>query len=105
MEDPENAGIAFLDLNASQSSVGVLRDQGVMTGFGIDTADPTQWCDEDDLRIVGHDVTSGNEEGGRTAIENLLQQECNIDVVHTINEPSAAGAYEALRSFGKEDGG
>ena len=103
VEDPENARIAFLDLNASQPSVGVLRDQGFMTGFGIDTKDPNQWGDEDDPRIVGHDVTSGNEEGGRTAMENLLQQDPDINVVYTINEPSAAGAYEALRSFGKED--
>ena len=103
VEDPESARIAFLDLNPSQPTVGVLRDQGFMEGFGIDTKDPNQWGDEDDPRIVGHDVTQGNEEGGRTAMENLLQQDPNINVVYTINEPAAAGAYEALRSFGKED--
>lgn len=104
VEDPENARIAFLDLNASQPSVDVLRNQGFMTGFGIDTANPNQIGDEDDPRIVGHDATSGNEEGGRTAMENLLQRDPSINVVYTINEPAAAGAYEALRSFGKEEG-
>ena len=44
------------------------------TGFGIDIKDPTDIGDEDDPRIVGNDVTNGNEEGGRTAMENLLQQ-------------------------------
>ena len=42
-------------------------------------------------------------EGGRTAMENLLQQDPTINVVHTINEPAAAGAYEALRAVGREN--
>jgi len=99
-----DARIAFLDLNASQPSVDVLRDQGFMTGFGINTADPNVIGDEDDPRIVGHDSTNGNEEGGRTAMENLLQQDPNLNVVYTINEPAAAGAYEALTAAGKTEG-
>jgi fructose transport system substrate-binding protein len=98
-----DARIAFLDLNASQPSVDVQRNQGFMTGFGIDVGDPNTIGDEDDPRIVGHDVTNGNEEGGRTAMENLLQRDPGINLVYTINEPSAAGAYEALRSFGMEE--
>ena len=31
-----DARVAFLDLNPSQPSVDVLRDQGFMQGFGID---------------------------------------------------------------------
>src|SRR4029450_13228447 len=50
----------------------------------------------------GHDVTGGSEEGGRTAMENLLQKDPDINLVYTINEPAAAGAYEALKSAGKE---
>ena len=95
-----DARIAMLDLAVSQPTVGVLRDQGFMDGFGIDLADPNRWGDEDDDRIVGHDVTAGNEEGGRTAMENLLSQDPEINVVYTINEPAAAGAYEALQSMG-----
>ncbi|MFT6640852.1 MAG: fructose transport system substrate-binding protein, partial [Flavobacteriaceae bacterium] len=30
-------------------------------------------------------------------------QEPGINVVYTINEPAAAGAYEALKAFGRED--
>jgi fructose transport system substrate-binding protein len=73
-----------------------------MKGFGIDTKDINRIGDEDDPRIVGHDVTNGNEEGGRKAMENLLQKDPSINVVHTINEPAAAGAYEALKAVGME---
>ena len=41
-------------------------------GFGIDLADPNKWGDESDARIVGNEVTSGNEEGGLKAMEALL---------------------------------
>ena len=101
-EEAANARIAMLDLNESQPSVGVLRDQGFLTGFGIDPMDTSKWGDETDERIVGNEVTSGNEEGGRTAMENLLQQDPEINVVYTINEPAAAGAYEALKALGRE---
>jgi fructose transport system substrate-binding protein len=102
-EDAANARIATLDLNPSQISVDYLRNQGFMTGFGIDVQDPTVIGDENDDRIVGHDVTNGNEEGGRSAMENLLQRDPGINLVYTINEPAAAGAYEALRSVGRQD--
>ncbi|MCA1298895.1 sugar ABC transporter substrate-binding protein [Stappia indica] len=102
-EAAKDARIALLDLAVSQPSVGVLRDQGFMTGFGIDVKDPAKWGDEEDARIVGHDVTAGNEEGGRTAMENLLTKDPTINVVYTINEPAAAGAYEALKAVGREN--
>lgn len=98
----KDARIAFLDLTPSQPTVDVLRDQGFMNGFGIDTKDVSKIGDEDDPRIVGHDVTNGNEEGGRKAMENLLQKDPGVNVVHTINEPAAAGAYEALKAVGME---
>ena len=100
--EAENARIAFLDLTPSQPSVAVLRDQGFMQGFGIDVKDEAVVGDEEDPRIVGHDMTNGNEEGGRQAMENLLQQDPGINLVYTINEPAAAGAYEALRAVGLE---
>jgi fructose transport system substrate-binding protein len=97
-----SAKVGFLDLTPSQPSVDVLRDQGFMIGFGIDPKDPNKIGDEDDKRIVGHDVTNGNEEGGRTAMENLLQKDPDINVIHTINEPAAVGAFQALKAVGKE---
>jgi len=98
----KDAKIALLDLNPSEVSVDYLRDQGFLQGFGIDIKNPTDIGDEDDPRIVGNDVTNGNEEGGRTAMENLLQKDPGVNVVYTINEPAAAGAYEALKALGRE---
>jgi len=98
-----NAKIGFLNLTPSEPTVDVLRNQGFMAGFGIDTKDPNDIGDEDDARIVGHDVTNGNEEGGRKAMENLLQINPDINVIHTINEPAAVGAYQALKAVGKEN--
>lgn len=98
----KDAKIGFLDINPAQVTVDVLRDQGFMAGFGIDVKDPNVIGDEDDPRIVGHDYTNGNPEGGRKAMENLLQINPDINVIHTINEPAAAGAYEALKAVGKE---
>lgn len=97
------AKIATLDLNVSQPTVDVLRNQGFLEGFGVDLADPNVIGDETDPRLVGSDVTDGNEEGGRRAMENLLAKDPSINVVHTINEPAAAGAYEALKSIGREN--
>ncbi|HEX6094357.1 MAG TPA: sugar ABC transporter substrate-binding protein [Dongiaceae bacterium] len=97
-----DAKIAYLDLMPSQPTVDVLRDQGFMKGFGIDVKDVSDIGDEDDPRIVGHDVTAGNEEGGRKAMENLMQRDPGVNVVYTINEPAAAGAYEALSAVGRE---
>jgi fructose transport system substrate-binding protein len=101
--DAANAKIAMLDLAVSQPTVGVLRDQGFLQGFGIELGDPNRWGDETDSRIVGNDVTAGNEEGGRKAMENLLAKDPMINVVYTINEPAAAGAYEALKAIGREN--
>jgi len=98
----KDAKIGFLDLTPSQPTVDVLRDQGFMMGYGIDVKDPNKIGDEVDPRIVGHDVTNGNEEGGRKAMENLLQKDNTINVIHTINEPAAVGAYQALKAVGLE---
>jgi fructose transport system substrate-binding protein len=38
-------------------------------------------------------------------MENLLQKDPDINVVYTINEPSAAGAYQAIKAAGKENAG
>jgi len=101
-EKAASAKIAMLDLNPNQISVDVQRDQGFLQGFGIDVKDKSKIGDENDPRIVGHDVTDGAEEGGRTAMENLLQKSKDISLVYTINEPAAAGAYQALKAAGKE---
>jgi len=94
--------IAMLDLNANQVSVDVKRDQGFLTGFGLDVGDANKIGDENLPAVVGHGYTDGAEAGGRTAMENLLQKNPNINLVYTINEPAAAGAYKALQAAGKD---
>lgn len=100
--EAKTAKIAMLDIDVSQPTVGVLRDQGFLKGFGIDLGDEKKWGDETDPRIVGNATTQGNEEGGRKGMEELLAKDPMINVVYTINEPAAAGAYEALKAVGRE---
>ena len=100
----KDASIVMLDLATNQPTVDYLRDQGFMAGFGIDVKDPNKYGDEDDPRICTHEISQGDQEKGRTAMENALQKCPNVSVVYTINEPAAAGAWEALKAVGKDDG-
>ena len=83
--------IAMLDEHAG-SSVGAQRHSGFLKGFGIKSSDKQIAC-------VGNG--QGQTAPSQTAMENCLQKNPDIDVVYTINEPSAAGAWTALKSAGK----
>jgi fructose transport system substrate-binding protein len=100
----KDAHVAFVDALQDQPTVDALRDLGFMKGFGIDSKDPKHYGKETDPRVVGHQWGKGSEEGGRTAMETLLQKDPAVNVVYTINEPTAAGAYEALKAAGKTQG-
>jgi fructose transport system substrate-binding protein len=100
----KDAHVVFLDLATNQPTVDYLRDQGFMKGFGIDIKDPKHYGDEDDARICDHEISQGDAAVGRTAMENGLQKCPDVNVVYTINEPAAAGAWEALKAAGKDDG-
>jgi len=100
-EAAANAKIGFININPSQPVVGVKRNQGFMQGFGIETNDITKWGDEDDPRIVGQEVGSGSQQDSVLAMELLLQANPDINVLYTINEPTARGAVQALEQFGK----
>jgi len=104
------ATIALLDLFSDKIvSVDYNRDQGFLTGMGIDTKDPKKNGDEaktgnysgGTYEIVCNLPTQGAEDGGQTAMENCLSKNPNINVVYTINEPAANGANKALTSAGK----
>ena len=103
VKDPANARIAFVDAIKTQPTVDAARDQGFMKGFGIDIKDPARYLDEDDKRIIGHQWGAGSEDGGRTGMETLIQQDPKVNVVYTLNEPTAAGAYEAMKAAGITD--
>ncbi|WP_030661309.1 sugar ABC transporter substrate-binding protein [Streptomyces cellulosae] len=86
----KTAKIAALDL-APGVSVGVQRHNGFLKGFGATDKDVV--CAQD---------TGGDQAKGQTAMENCLQKEPGINVVYTINEPAALGAYTALKAKGRE---
>lgn len=111
----KKAVIAMVDLFSDQIvSVDVDRDHGFLSGMGIDVGDKSKNGGEDptgsytggkggEYEIVGHQASQGAEDGGRTAMETLLSKNPNINVVYTINEPAAYGAYQALKAAGKQD--
>lgn len=111
----EKATIALLDIfNDKIVSVDYNRDQGFLTGMGIDTADAQKNGDEEptgtysggdggDYEIVCNEPTQGAEDEGRTAMENCLTINSNINVVYAINEPAAIGANNALKAAGMDD--
>jgi fructose transport system substrate-binding protein len=99
-----SAKIATLDLASNEPTVDYLRHNGFLTGFGIPVKDPKHYAMSDSPQIVGSDVTAGSTDGGRKAMEKILQKADKIDVVYAINEPSADGGYAALKAAGKEKG-
>lgn len=95
------AKIAMLDLFPGHP-VGITRHNGFLAGFGasgIDakTADLIKTAD-----VVCMADSFGDQGKGQTAMENCLQKNPDINLVYTINEPAAAGAYKALKAAGKE---
>jgi fructose transport system substrate-binding protein len=99
-----SAKIATLDLAANQPTVDYLRHNGFLGGFGIAVKDPKHFSMSDSPQIVGSDVTAGSTDGGRKAMEKILQKADHIDVVYAINEPAADGGFAALKAAGKEKG-
>ncbi len=100
----KTAKIATLDLAANQPTVDYLRHNGFLKGFGIAVKDQKHYAMSDSPQIVGSDVTKGATEGGRKAMENILQKTDHIDLVYAINEPAAYGGYAALKAAGKQNG-
>ena len=111
-QDGKPANIALLDLyNDKVVSVDYGRDQGFLTGMGIDTKDVKKNGDEDKsgsykggkggtYTIACNEPTQGAQDQGKSAMETCLSKTKNINLVYTINEPAAAGAAEALKAAG-----
>jgi fructose transport system substrate-binding protein len=110
----ETATIAMLDLfNDQVVSVDTRRDQGFLNGMGIiDELDPSGNGKEPptgaysggDYEVVCHEPTNGAVDGGKTAMETCLAANSDINVVYTINEPAAQGAFDALEAAGSAEG-
>ncbi|SRX79430.1 substrate-binding domain-containing protein [Mycolicibacterium parafortuitum] len=74
-------------------TVDTFRHEGFLEGFGIAEGSP---------EIVGQENTNGDQTKAQTAMENLLQRAPGANALYTINEPAAAGAYQAIQSAGRE---
>ena len=95
--------IATLDLFPGHP-VGAQRHNGFMSGFGLKAADAKSNELSKSAEIVCMADSFGDQAKGQTAMENCLQKNPDINLVYTINEPAAAGAYQALKAAGKEKG-
>ena len=95
--------IATLDLFPGHP-VGAQRHNGFMSGFGLQAADAKSNELSKSAEIVCMADSFGDQAKGQTAMENCLQKNPDINLVYTINEPAAAGAYQALKAAGKDKG-
>jgi fructose transport system substrate-binding protein len=86
------AHIAMLDYDLSDKT-SKARHDGFLKGFGVAEGDP---------QIAGSGLNMGNAETGQTAMENLLSAHPDINVIYTINEPAAQGAFFAIKRAKRE---
>lgn len=97
------ARIVMLDLFPGHP-VGAQRHNGFLKGFGLPAPDAKSNELGKDAAIVCMADSFGDRAKGQTAMENCLQKSPEVTVVYTINEPAAAGAYNALKKAGKDKG-
>ena len=96
--------IATMDLFVPRVTVDVARHNGFLAGFGNKTITAKTTGFGKDSRVVCSADTNGDQADGQKAMETCLQKSPDINLVYTINEPAAAGAYQALKNAGKEKG-
>ena len=93
--------IAMLDLSPGHL-VGARRHNGFMSGLGLAAAG----ADSSELSVTAETVCAGFSQGaekeGYEVMASCLKSHPDINLVYTINEPAAAGAYKALQEAGKE---
>jgi fructose transport system substrate-binding protein len=97
------AKIATLDLLPGHP-VGAQRHNGFLKGFGLAAPAAAVNTLGKPTEVVCMADSYGDQAKGQTAMENCLQKNPEINVVYTINEPTAAGAFKALKAAGKEKG-
>lgn len=91
--------IATLDL-APGISVGILRHNGFLAGYGLTDATAETPDLVNTPEVVCSQDTQGDQARGQTAMENCLTANPDINLVYTINEPAAFGAHTAIRNAG-----
>jgi fructose transport system substrate-binding protein len=96
------AHIVTLDLSPARVTVDVARHNGFLAGMGNAQATPSAKGFAKDSRIECSQDAAGDQAKGQTAMENCLQKAPDVNLLYTINEPTALGAYTALKAAGKE---
>jgi len=84
------AKIAMID-GTPGTTVSQLRHDGFLAGYGIK---------EGDAQIVCTQAANGDQAKSQTAMENCLSKAPDINLVYTINEPTAFGVNTALKAAG-----
>ena len=95
------AKIVTLDLFPGHP-VGAQRHNGFLKGFGLQSNDAKNNELAKPAEVVCMADSFGDRAKGQTAMETCLQKAPDANLVYTINEPAAAGAYNALKKAGKE---
>lgn len=95
------ARIVTIDLIPGNPT-GAQRHNGFLQGFGLPSLDRTHndLAQPPEVVCLGDGV--GDQAKAQTVMENCLQQHPEVNVVYTINEPSGAGAWNALKKAGRE---
>jgi fructose transport system substrate-binding protein len=97
------ARIVTLDLFPGHP-VGAQRHNGFLQGFGLQSNDAKSNELAKPAEVACMADSFGDRAKGQTAMENCLQKVPDANLIYTINEPAAAGAYNALKKAGKEKG-
>ena len=97
------AKIVTLDLFPGHP-VGAQRHNGFLKGFGLAAPDAKSNELGKAAEVVCMADSFGDQAKGQTAMENCLQKAGDVNLVYTINEPAAAGAFNALKKAGKDKG-
>jgi fructose transport system substrate-binding protein len=95
--------IATLDLFPGHP-VGAQRHNGFLHGLGLPAPNKSSNELGRPPQVLCMADSYGNQSKGQAGMENCLQKNPDINLVYTINEPTAAGAFKALKAAGKEKG-
>src|ERR1035437_1375985 len=95
------AKIVTLDLFLGHP-VAAQRHNGFMKGFGLPAAEASSNDLSTNPAVVCMADSFGDVDKGEAGMESCLKKNPDVNLVYTINEPAAAGAYKALQKIGRE---
>ena len=82
--------------------VGAQRHNGFLKGLGLATKEAASNDLAQPAEVACMADSFGDTAKGQTGMENCLSKVPDVNLVYTINEPAALGAYQALKAAGKD---